>query len=57
MKNLDNVEDCNFISVVNFAAAKRLNNYCSKDEIKAITFEELENEDPEATSIAWLREK
>ena len=41
MKNLDDVEDYNFISVVNFAAAKTLNNYCSKDEIKAIHLKNL----------------
>ena len=34
-----------------------LNNYCSSEEIKVATFEELENEDVAAVHIAWLGEK
>ena len=29
IKNPDEIEDCNFISVVDIAMAKRLNSYCS----------------------------
>ena len=48
MKSPDDVEKCNFISVVDFAITKRLNSCCSNEEIKAITFEDLET-----TDIAW----
>ena len=57
MKSLDEVEDCNFISVLDFVIAERLNNCCSKEEIKAVKFEELKNEDFGTTNIAWLGEK
>ena len=56
MKSPDDVEDCNFISVVDFTIAERLNNCCSNEEIKAVTFEEFEDKDLETTDIAWLRE-
>ena len=46
MKNADDVENCNFISVVKFVVIKRLNNCCSKKEIKDATFEELKDQDP-----------
>ena len=42
MKCPDNVENCNFINVVDFTITKRLNSCCSNEEIKAATFEELE---------------
>lgn len=57
MKNPDEVENCNTISVVDVAATKRLNSYCSKEEINAATFEELEEENVAAVYIAWLGEK
>ena len=57
MKSHDDAEDCNFISVVDIIIAERLNSYCSNKEIKAITLEELEDEDLEITDIAWLGEK
>ena len=57
IKNPDDVEDCNFISVVDFAITERLNNCCSKEEIKAATCDELEDEDPKIANIAWLVEK
>ena len=57
MKSLDKVEDCNLISVVDLAVTERLNRCCSKEEIKAATFEELEEEDVAAGHIAWLGEK
>ncbi|KAH9696077.1 hypothetical protein KPL71_023031 [Citrus sinensis] len=52
MKNLDEVEDCNFISVVDFTVAERLNNCYSKNEINAVTFKEFKDEDPEITNVA-----
>ncbi|KAH9697099.1 protein NEN1 [Citrus sinensis] len=57
IKNPDDVEDCNFISVVDFAITERLNSCCSKEEIKAATCDELEDEDPKIANIAWLVEK
>ena len=57
MKSPDEVEDCNFISVVDFAVTERLNNCCSKEEINTVTFDEFEDEDPEAVNVTWLREK
>ena len=42
MKSPDNVENCNFINVVDFTITKRLKSFCSNEEIKATTFEELE---------------
>lgn len=44
MKNPNKVEYCNFFSAANFVVDKRLNSHCNKEEIKAATFEELENE-------------
>ena len=57
MKSPDDVKDCNFINVVDFAIAKRLNSCYNNEEIKVVTFEELEDEDLETTNIAWLGEK
>ena len=57
MKSPDEVEDCNFISVVDFTVTERLNSCCGKEEINAIIFEEVEDKDPETTNIAWLGEK
>ena len=39
MKNPDGVEDCNFLSVVDSIATERIDNYCSKEEIRAATFD------------------
>ena len=57
MKSIDDVEDCNFISVIDFTVVERLNRYCSNEEINAVTFEELEEEDIETTDIVSLGEK
>ena len=57
MKSIDDVEDCNFISVIDFTGVERLNRYCSNKEINAVTFEELEEEDIETTDIVSLGEK
>ncbi|KAH9680322.1 hypothetical protein KPL71_026505 [Citrus sinensis] len=45
IKSPDEIEDCNFISVVDFVVAERLHSCCSKEEINAVTFEELDDED------------
>ncbi|KAH9681175.1 hypothetical protein KPL71_026868 [Citrus sinensis] len=57
MKSLDEIEDCNFISVVDFVVAKRLHSCCSKKKVNVVTFEELDDEDHEAANIAWSGEK
>ena len=43
MKSSDEIEDCNFISVVDFVVKERLHNCCSKKEINVVTFEELDD--------------
>ena len=57
MKSIDDVEDCNFINVIDFTVVERLNKYCSNEEIKSVTFEELEEEDLETADIVSLGEK
>ncbi|XP_015384869.1 uncharacterized protein LOC107176597 [Citrus sinensis] len=57
MKSSDKIEDCNFISVVDFVVAERLYSRCSEEEINAVTFEELDGEDRGAANIAWSGEK
>ena len=54
MRSPDEVEDYNLISIADFAMTERLNNCCGKEEIKATTFEELEEEDVAVVHIAWL---
>ncbi|KAH9678667.1 hypothetical protein KPL71_025809 [Citrus sinensis] len=57
MKSPDEIEDCNFINVVDFVVAERLHSCCSKEEINVVTFEELDDENHRAANIAWSREK
>lgn len=59
MKSPDDVEDCNFVNVVDFAIVERLNSCCSKEEIKAARFKELDDKPQglETTDITWLEEK
>ena len=57
IKSSDEIEDCNFISVVDFVVAERLHSCYSKEEINAVTFEELDDEDRGAVNISWSREK
>ena len=57
MKSPDEIEDCNFISVMNFVVAERLHNCCSKEEINVVTFEELDDEDHWAANIVRSGEK
>ena len=57
MQSPDEIEDCNFISVVDFVVAERLHSYCSKEEINVVTFEELDDEDRGVAKITWSGEK
>ena len=57
IKNLDEIEDCNFISIADITVTEKLSNCCSKEEIRAANFEELEEEDITIAHIAWLGEK
>ncbi|KAH9658480.1 hypothetical protein KPL70_023512 [Citrus sinensis] len=57
MKSPDEIEDCNFISVMDFVVVEKLHSCCSKEEINAVTFEELDDEDHRAVNIAWSGEK
>ena len=45
MKNPDELEDCNFLSVVDFVVADRIDRCCSNEINKVTTFEGLEEED------------
>lgn len=49
MKSYDYVKHCNFISIVDFSIAERLNNCYKNEEIKVLTFEELEDKYPKTT--------
>ena len=57
IKSPEEVEDRNFISVVDFTVIERLNNCCNKEEINTITFEELQDKGAKTTNIAWSGEK
>ncbi|KAK9180015.1 hypothetical protein WN943_029222 [Citrus x changshan-huyou] len=57
MKNPDEVEDCNFLSVVDFVVADRMDRCCSNEINKVTTFEDLEEEDVAANQIDWMEEK
>ncbi|KAH9762943.1 hypothetical protein KPL70_001000 [Citrus sinensis] len=57
MKSPDKIEDCNFISVVDFVVTEKLHSCCSKEEINVVTLKELDGEDHGAANIAWSREK
>ena len=54
MKNPDEAEDCNFLSVVDFVVADRINRCCSNEVIKVATFENFEEEDVAANQIDWM---
>ncbi|KAH9792490.1 hypothetical protein KPL71_004147 [Citrus sinensis] len=47
MRNPDEVEDCNFLSVVDFVVADRMDRCCSNELNKVTTFENVEEEDRE----------
>ena len=45
MRNPDEIEDCNFLSVMDLVVTDRLDRCCSNVLNKVTTFEEIENED------------
>lgn len=57
IKSPDEIEYCNFISIVDFIVTERLRSCCNKEEINAVTIEELDYEDHGAANIAWSWEK
>ena len=57
MKSPGEIEDCNFITIVDFVVVERLHSWCSKEEINVVTFEELDGEEHGAANIAWSGEK
>ena len=54
MKNPDEAEDCNFLSVVDFIVANRIDRCCNNKVINVATFESFEEEDVEANQIDWM---
>ncbi|XP_024035589.1 uncharacterized protein LOC127899343 [Citrus sinensis] len=57
MRSPDEVEDCNFLSVVDFVIADRMDRCCSNEINKVTTFEDVEEEDVVANQIDWMEEK
>ncbi|XP_052291732.1 uncharacterized protein LOC127900608 [Citrus sinensis] len=51
MKNPNELEDCNFLSVVDFVVANRIDRYCNNEINKVTTFESFEEEDVAANQI------
>ncbi|XP_024035580.1 uncharacterized protein LOC112096382 [Citrus clementina] len=56
-RNPDEVEDCNFLSVVDFVVADRMDRCCSKAFDKVNTFDDVEEEDVAAIQTDWMEEK
>ncbi|KAH9792555.1 hypothetical protein KPL71_004168 [Citrus sinensis] len=57
MKNPDEAEDCNFLSVVDFVVADRVNRCCSNEVIKVAIFKSFEKEDVAVNQIDWMGER
>ena len=57
MKNPDEVEDCNFLSVVDLVVADRMDRCCSNTLDKVTTIEDVEEEDVAAIQTDWMEEK
>ena len=57
MRNPDEVEDCNFLSVLDFVVTDRMDKCCSNELNKVTTFEDVEEEDVVANQIDWMEEK
>ncbi|KAH9781044.1 hypothetical protein KPL71_008308 [Citrus sinensis] len=55
MRNPDEVEDCNFLSVVHFVVADRMDRCCSNTLDKVTTIEDVEEEDVAAIQTDLLR--
>ena len=56
IKNLDELEDCNFLSVVDFVVVDKIDRCCSNEINKVTTFEGFE-EDVAANQIDWMEGK
>lgn len=54
MRNPDEVEDCNFLSVVDFIVADIMDRCCSNALDKVTTFEDVEEEDVAAIQTDWI---
>ncbi|KAH9783362.1 hypothetical protein KPL71_009280 [Citrus sinensis] len=54
MRNPDEIEDCNFLSVVDLVVADRMDKCCSNVLNKVTTFEEVEEEDVAAIQTDWM---
>ncbi|XP_052290887.1 uncharacterized protein LOC127900301 [Citrus sinensis] len=57
MRNPDEVEDYNFLSVVDFIVADRMDRCCSKAFDRVNTFDDAEEEDVAAIQTDWMEEK
>ena len=57
MKSPNEAEDCNFLNVLDFVVADRIDRCCSKEIIKVATFESLEEEYVAANQIDWMKGK
>ena len=54
MRNPDEIEYCNFLSVVDLVVAGRVDKCCSDVLNKVTTFEEVEKEDVAAIQTDWM---
>ena len=57
MRSPDEVEDFNFLSVVGFVVADRVDRCCSNEINKVTTFKDVDGEDVAANQIDWMEEK
>ncbi|KAH9769701.1 hypothetical protein KPL71_012115 [Citrus sinensis] len=57
MRNPDEVKDCNFLSVVDFIVADKIDRCCSNALDKITTFEDVEEEDVAAIQTDWMDKK
>ncbi|KAH9723603.1 hypothetical protein KPL70_007177 [Citrus sinensis] len=56
MRSPDEVEDFNFLSVVGFVVADRVDRCCSNEINKVTTFKDVDGEDVAANQIDWMEE-
>ncbi|KAH9722903.1 hypothetical protein KPL70_006892 [Citrus sinensis] len=54
MRNPDEIEDCNFLSVVDLVVADRMDRCCSNVLDKVTTFEDVEEKDVAAIQTDWM---
>ncbi|KAH9800697.1 hypothetical protein KPL71_000768 [Citrus sinensis] len=57
MRNPDEVEDCNFLSAVDFVVADRMDRCCSKAFDRVNTFDDVEEENVAVIQTDWIEEK